>query len=109
MTANSHSKARGFGPGQLSVGFRESRRTRRIRLGAFSQKILPRLHVSSAPQKASPKGPASGLRMLSYFINRAGRASVAPERLNSECAKRLMLRRSRRTPPAKSRKKMKAR
>lgn len=32
-----------------------------------------------ASKKVSPKGPASGMRMLSYFINRAGRG-LSPER-----------------------------
>lgn len=34
---------------------------------------------SLASRKVSPKGPASGMRMLNYFINRAGR-NLPPER-----------------------------
>ncbi len=32
-----------------------------------------------ASKKVSPKGPGSGMRMLNYFINRAGR-NLPPER-----------------------------
>jgi hypothetical protein len=34
---------------------------------------------SLASKRVSPKGPASGLRMINYFINRAGR-NLPPER-----------------------------
>src|SRR5260370_17300208 len=34
---------------------------------------------SLASKKVSPKGPGSGMRMLTYFINRAGR-SLSPSR-----------------------------
>ena len=56
-------------------------------------------------RKGSPKGPASGLRMLTYFINRAGKGLSRTRKAELERAKRLMLARSRRTSRAKSRKK----
>jgi tRNA(adenine34) deaminase len=40
--------------------------------------------------RVSPKGPVSGLRMLSFFINRAGRQLSPSRRSELEKAKRLM-------------------
>lgn len=41
-------------------------------------------------RKVSPKGPASGLRMLTYFINRAGKGLSPARRAELERAKRLL-------------------
>jgi tRNA(adenine34) deaminase len=46
-----------------------------------------------ASQKVSPKGPASGMRMLTYFINRAGRGLSPTRRAELEKAKSLLSRR----------------
>ena len=46
-----------------------------------------------ASPRVSPKGPVSGLRMLSFFINRAGRQLSSSRRAELEKAKRLMQRR----------------
>ena len=43
-----------------------------------------------ASKKVSPKGPASGLRMLTYFINRAGKGLSATRRAELEKAKKLL-------------------
>ena len=43
-----------------------------------------------ALSRVSPKGPVSGLRMLSFFINRAGRQLSRSRRAELEKAKRLM-------------------
>jgi len=43
-----------------------------------------------ASKKVSPKGPTSGLRMLSYFINRAGEGLSAARRTELEKAKALL-------------------
>ena len=43
-----------------------------------------------ASKKVSPKGPASGLRMLSYFINRAGRNLSQARKAELNKAKALM-------------------
>ena len=43
-----------------------------------------------ASKKVSPKGPASGLRMLTYFINRAGKGLPATRRAELEKAKKLL-------------------
>jgi hypothetical protein len=43
-----------------------------------------------ASKKVSPKGPASGMRMLSYFINRAGRGLKPTRRAELERAKVLL-------------------
>ena len=51
---------------------------------------------SLASKKVSPKGPASGLRMLSYFINRGGKELSAERRATLERAKKLLSNRVRR-------------
>jgi tRNA(adenine34) deaminase len=43
-----------------------------------------------ASKKVSPKGPGSGMRMLSYYINRAGRGLTARRRAELERAKTLL-------------------
>lgn len=43
-----------------------------------------------ASKKVSPKGPGSGMRMLTYFINRAGRGLSASRRTQLEKAKSLL-------------------
>lgn len=48
---------------------------------------------SLASKKVSPKGPASGMRMLNYFINRAGRGLTATRRTELEKAKTLLSKR----------------
>jgi tRNA(adenine34) deaminase len=46
-----------------------------------------------ASKKVSPKGPQSGLRMLNYFINRAGRGLSASRRAELQRAKRMLSKR----------------
>ena len=41
-------------------------------------------------KKVSPKGPGSGMRMLTYFINRAGKGLPARRRAELEKAKSLL-------------------
>jgi len=43
-----------------------------------------------ASKKVSPKGPGSGMRMLTYFINRAGRGLSSERRAELEKAKKLL-------------------
>jgi Protein of unknown function (DUF3175) len=45
---------------------------------------------SLASRRVSPKGPASGLRMLLFYINRGGRGLSPTRRAELEKAKRLM-------------------
>jgi Protein of unknown function (DUF3175) len=45
---------------------------------------------SLASKTVSPKGPGSGLRMLNYFINRAGRGLSPERRAELEKAKLLL-------------------
>jgi hypothetical protein len=45
---------------------------------------------SLASKKVSPKGPASGMRMLTYFINRGGRGMGKERRDELERAKTLL-------------------
>src|SRR5216117_4277229 len=50
---------------------------------------------SLASKRVSPKGPASGMRMLTYFINRGGRGLSKTRREELERAKRLLSKRIR--------------
>ena len=43
-----------------------------------------------ASKKVSPKGPGSGMRMLTFFINRAGRTLSKSRRSELEKAKRIL-------------------
>jgi hypothetical protein len=45
---------------------------------------------SLASKRVSPKGPASGMSMLTYFINRAGKGLSASRRARLEHAKQLL-------------------
>jgi tRNA(adenine34) deaminase len=49
-----------------------------------------------ASKKVSPKGPGSGMRMLTYFINRGGRGLSKTRREELERAKRLLAERVKR-------------
>jgi hypothetical protein len=48
---------------------------------------------SLASKKVSPKGPGSGMRMLNYFINRAGRTLSRSRRAELTRAKELLSKR----------------
>ena len=50
----------------------------------------PVIARSLASKKVSPKGPGSGMRMLTYFINRAGKGLSASRRRTLERAKKLL-------------------
>src|SRR6266536_422028 len=45
-----------------------------------------------ASKRVSPKGPGSGMRMLTYFINRAGSGLSSNRRADLERAKQLLSR-----------------
>ena len=45
---------------------------------------------SLASKRVSPKGPGSGMRMLTYFINRGGKGLSARRRAELERAKALL-------------------
>lgn len=59
--------------------------------GLFTKKasIIAR---SLASNKVSPKGPSSGMRMLTYYINRAGNGLSAARRRELEKAKTILAR-----------------
>jgi len=57
-----------------------------------------------ATKKVSPKGPASGMRMLTFFINRGGRGLSKERREELEKAKVLLSERVRRAREARTRK-----
>src|SRR5467141_3718063 len=57
--------------------------------GLFT-KDAPTIAKSLASKKVSPKGPGSGMRMLNYFINRAGRGLSPSRRKVLERAKRIL-------------------
>ena len=46
-----------------------------------------------ASKKVSPKGPGSGMRMLTYFINRGGKGLSASRKAELEKAKKLLSKR----------------
>ena len=58
-----------------------------------------------ASKKVSPKGPASGMRMLTYFINRAGKGLSATRRAELQKAKKLLSIRIQRTRNSKEKSK----
>lgn len=53
-----------------------------------------------ASRRVSPKGPGSGMRMLTYFINRGGRGLSSSRRAELQRAKSLLSKRIRRAPAA---------
>ena len=63
--------------------------------GLFT-KSAPEIARSLASKKVSPKGAASGMRMLTYFINRGGRNLSAARRKELEKAKEMLSRRVKR-------------
>jgi len=57
--------------------------------GLFTKSATTIARTLSSEQ-VSPKGPGSGMRMLTYFINRAGRGLSAERRAELEKAKKLL-------------------
>jgi Protein of unknown function (DUF3175) len=57
--------------------------------GLFNQDAAT-IARSLASKKVSPKGPGSGMRMLMFFINRAGRNLSPSRRRELERAKKLL-------------------
>ena len=57
-----------------------------------------------ASRKVSPKGPGSGMRMLTYFINRGGRGLTAERRAELQKAKSLLAKRVEQERKARKRK-----
>lgn len=57
--------------------------------GLFT-KSAPVIARTLATRKVSPKGPDSGLRMLTFYINRAGKTLSAARRKQLEKAKILL-------------------
>ncbi len=62
--------------------------------GLFTKKAST-IARTLASKKVSPKGPPSGMRMLTYFINRAGKGLSATRRTELEKAKNLLSNRMR--------------
>jgi hypothetical protein len=60
--------------------------------GLFT-KGAPEIAKSLASKKVSPKGAASGMRMLTYFINRGGKGLSKTRRAELERAKTLLSKR----------------
>jgi hypothetical protein len=57
--------------------------------GLFTKSAATIARVLASP-KVSPKGPSSGMRMLTYFINRAGKGLSAARRAELQKAKKLL-------------------
>ena len=62
--------------------------------GLFTKSALT-IARSLASKRVSPKGPRSGMRMLTYFINRGGHGLNARRRAELERAKTLLSKRIR--------------
>lgn len=60
--------------------------------GTFNKRA-PEIARIMARRSVSPKGPGSGIRMIQYFINRAGRSLSPTRRAELERAKRLLQKR----------------
>lgn len=54
------------------------------------KKSAPEIARSLASKKVSPKGPGSGMRMLTFFINRAGKGLSATRKAELQRAKKLL-------------------
>ena len=76
--------------------------------GLFTRKA-PAIARALASKKVSPKGPASGMRMLTYFINRGGRGLSPARRKELEKANLLLSKRIQRSQSTNTRKKGSAR
>jgi hypothetical protein len=59
------------------------------------KKNAPTIARVLASKKVSPKGPQSGMRMLNYYVNRAGKGLSASRRAELQRAKRLLSKRIR--------------
>ena len=71
--------------------------------GLFTKDVAT-IARSLASKRVSPKGPGSGMRMLTYFINRAGSGLNASRRAELQKAKRLLSSRIRESKPGMQRK-----
>ncbi len=54
------------------------------------KKSAPEIARSLASKKVSPKGPGSGMRMLTFYINRAGKNLPASRKAELQRAKKLL-------------------
>jgi len=72
--------------------------------GLFNQSAAT-IAKSLASKKVSPKGPGSGMRMLTYYINRTGHNLSATRRAELEKAKSLLSKRVARAKESKKGKK----
>jgi hypothetical protein len=82
---NSHSSSRGRGKWSAKVDTDSTH----PRSGLFN-KDAKTIARELASKKVSPKGPSSGMRMLTFYINRAGK-NLTPRRLKVlEDAKQLL-------------------
>lgn len=62
--------------------------------GLFT-KSAPTIARALASKRVSPKGPSSGMRMLNFYINRAGHNLSASRRAELQRAKKLLSERTR--------------
>ncbi|MGH9685597.1 MAG: DUF3175 domain-containing protein [Candidatus Acidiferrales bacterium] len=65
------------------------------------KKSAPTIARTLASKKVSPKGPGSGMRMLNFYINRAGHNLSAARRAELNRAKQLLSQRIRRASGSK--------
>jgi hypothetical protein len=83
-----------------SAGHRSSRARRKWSAGVNTESTYPQeglfkkdaatIARNLASKRVSPKGPASGMRMLTFYVNRAGKNLSASRRRVLERAKELL-------------------
>jgi hypothetical protein len=78
-----------------AMGVESQHRLHKPPKGLFTRKAQT-IASSLASKKVSPKGSESGMRLLTYFINRAGRGLSAARRSELEKAKMLLSKRIKR-------------
>lgn len=71
--------------------------------GLFNESA-PKIARALASKRVSPKGPGSGMRMLTFYINRAGRNLSKSRRAELERAKELLKKRSHASSRSRTRK-----
>lgn len=97
--ARKHAKSRAKGPRRWSS---KVKTTSTYPPPGLFKKSAPTIARALASKEVSPKGPASGMRMLNFYINRAGRNLSASRRAVLNRAKKLLSERIRKGPGSKN-------
>ena len=100
MPARATKSRRSTGAGNGGVNHRSSHGRRKWSAAVHTESTYPEQGLfkkdaatiarSLASKKVSPKGPSSGMRMLTFYVNRAGKNLSARRRHELERAKELL-------------------